>query len=785
MNFTQNRVLNVLSSSRNVRDFYSNNSLKNALLQKAITIAEFEKKVILVRNLKKASLVERLLIMQKAAKATKKVSAKLGIPTEFFAFLKNSDYLFSFFKELKRERVDINTLRQSDVYAGYDEHLSILEELQKTYFTMLKNSGFYDDISVCDEFEINFDFIKHYDEIHLQIDGILSKFDLEIISSIAKKCSVFLNFTSSKFNQKTVSSIAQISGLKFDIGKEYTLNLGQKEIVSQKETSKNHTIKIKEFSIRSLQCAYIFDEVSEFIRKGVDPKNIAVVLPDESFCETLVNLDENNMLNYAMGKSFKNENIYILLNALKTALDDGLAYSFDDAYLEKSSSLNSIISLLNYFKFPSEIYQRLLENYQQKCSFERFSELLWDIVNTLEISSDINEILKNEQFVLKQLLSDNEFSLDVILEIFLMKLKEISLSMVGGGEVTVLGILESRSKIYDAVVIVDFNDNLVPHPSQKEMFLSSSVRKKAGLISHLDRENLQRFYYESLINRAKFVSISYLSDEEHIVSRFARDFDICKDEKYPQDSYLQALNKESANLDLSLRDIILKHDFFSYPLSFSRLDTYNTCKRKYYYKYILKIGGYRNFADETKAKEFGSIIHECLRAYFSKFSDKFDKNEFYSILKSYKNRINLLDFELFKLKLDEFENIQNEHFGSGFKVIECEKTFTSKLCGIEITGKIDRIDRGLDYDLLIDYKTGAVNEKSFQLAFYEALYGKCESCYFSFLNNEFIKNGSNLDTLKECINSLKAEFSSEVCFERNPKACAYCDYALFCKKELK
>ena len=89
------------------------------------------------------------------------------------------------------------------------------------------------------------------------------------------------------------------------------------------------------------------------------------------------------------------------------------------------------------------------------------------------------------------------------MKFFLLNIARISIDDVGGGKISVMGILESRGMKFDGVIIVDFNDSFIPARSTNEMFLNSKVRQKAGLISYLERENLQRFYYESLINNAK------------------------------------------------------------------------------------------------------------------------------------------------------------------------------------------------------------------------------------------------------------------------------------------
>ncbi|WKW18152.1 PD-(D/E)XK nuclease family protein [Campylobacter fetus subsp. fetus] len=71
----------------------------------------------------------------------------------------------------------------------------------------------------------------------------------------------------------------------------------------------------------------------------------------------------------------------------------------------------------------------------------------------------------------------------------------------------------------------------------------------------------------------------------------------------------------------------LRHDFFATELSFSRLNTYLACKRKYYYRYILGIKEYRGF-DKDISSHLGSTIHSALQEYFSKFKTKFVKKSF-------------------------------------------------------------------------------------------------------------------------------------------------------------
>ncbi|EAK2797672.1 hypothetical protein FC656_08870, partial [Campylobacter jejuni] len=106
-------------------------------------------------NFHKASSYESLLLMQEACLKSKDLEKKLGISVEFFAFLKNNEYLFSFFKELSLEKKSIEDLKNNDYYATYNEHLEILDEVYKNYLALLEKNSFYDDLSLPKNYTLN------------------------------------------------------------------------------------------------------------------------------------------------------------------------------------------------------------------------------------------------------------------------------------------------------------------------------------------------------------------------------------------------------------------------------------------------------------------------------------------------------------------------------------------------------------------------------------------------------------------------------------------------------
>ncbi|WP_086247257.1 PD-(D/E)XK nuclease family protein [Campylobacter vicugnae] len=784
----QNNSLFVLSSSRNVRDFYSSKLNSNCLLPKAISIADFFNEAVYVPNRRYASQTECLLHMKDAVSKVKNISEILNIKNEFLLFLKNSNYLFSFFKELSREKRTISDLSIADTYSSYDEHLAILDNLGRIYKQNLTTLGLYDEITLSDCYEINSNFIGNFDKIEFRIDGNLSSLEWEILTKISSKTQLFIDVDCSKFNKKIIKEIVYFTNLNLEIGYNYNINLSNKTINNSSKIKTHSSINLKSFRLRSLQAAFVFDEISKMIRAGIEPQNIAVILPDESFALVLQNLDENNMLNYAMGKSLKNNPIYTLLHNLKEAIIQDINYEFNENYIKDIKTPNQIIATLNSFKLPTQIYIDIKNRFNSKVNYDSFENLIKSVLDTIKINLEINQIIAIELFNIKNLLSQIDLKFSEIFELFLLNFANKKESIVGGGLVTVMGILESRSRSYDGVVIVDFNDSFVPKRSQKEMFLSSSVRKNAGLISHSDRENLQRFYYESLINRAKIVSISYVKDDENMLSRFIKDFDNIVEITSPQSSYENALYQGGIAINLNPKEIIKTHNFFDSAISFSRLNTYLECPRRYYYKYIKNIKESR-FGNKD-ALEFGNIVHSALCEYFKKSPYNFDKNEFLNLYNNYENTTPTLKNELFKIKLDAFESEQNKHFKDGFSVKDCELSIKAEFNGVPIMGNIDRVDINGDDIWLIDYKTGNIVDKSLQLAFYQMLYlakfhKETKGYFYSLKDNKFVENKKSIDDLSYELNKLKEISNTQICFTQNTKNCNNCPYETLCLRGLK
>ncbi|EOG2478422.1 PD-(D/E)XK nuclease family protein [Campylobacter upsaliensis] len=792
--------LYVFSSSRKIKEYYQQSKGTNALIDQALSVAEFLDKICLSQGFR-ASAYEQLLLMQEACKKSQNLEQKLGISTEFFAFLKNNEYLFSFFRELALENKSIKDLQNSDYYASYNEHLEILDCVFQNYLNLLKRENLYDELSLPLSYTLNLDFLEDYESIIYDLEGFLSHFELSLLLQIAKHKELILRFKTSKFNLAYFKELPFLKDVNLKENYHYEFNITQ-NILLKKESLKPKSafVKVQQFELRILQAAFVLDEISSFIRAGLKAEDIVVITPDESFCDFLRLLDQNNMLNYASGVSIKESLFYQRLRSLyESANLDDLHFDDNKDYFNEAQNFDLHNSLLHYFELD---FKEFKEHFTKECEISYFETLIKQFL--ANENSELRLFVEKELFFIKNLLTNQKLNLKQILELFFIQISSFKQSYVGGGAVTAMGILESRGLSFDGVIVVDFNEDLIPKRSVNELFLNNEVRTKAGLISYEKRENLQRFYYEQLFKNAKKISICYVENEEKSRSRLLEDLEFRLDltKEFSQKAYLNALklNYKAKQIKLEPPQAPkLKHNLFATPLSYSRLTLFLESKRTYFYKYIKHLKEPRELKmdikeqnDRKRLKNLGIFVHRILELYYKHY-DFFDEKLFTSLLEKegQKEGLDALDLELLKIKFKEFAKKEQERFKQGYHIkhleLNIDKSIILEGQRIELTGKIDRIDSNERFgELILDYKSGKIPEKSYQLAFYKLLYDENAHAAFYDLNDFELKEGKDTKSifaLKEELEKLLKEVGKEIIFE-NEKS-DFCPYKLLYEKDLK
>lgn len=777
-------TLHIYPTSRALRTISQNQKETDGFLPTLMRMDEFEQRAILLENKIQIDPLQRILFLRKAANFDAFEDLKLDL--SLVRFFTKSDALFKFFEELSAENVSFDTLAEADAYAEFGTHLQILERLLENYYTLLENNGFTDKAFVPHHYRLNEGFLSTYESIEIHLEGYLSYFELSLLDAISKHVPLSIYYSTSKFNKKMQERFETL-GIPLPNNHRLHFSLTQKHILHEEKNETNIEAKVYAVEEREEQIAIAFREIDKMVHAGINPEDIVLILPDESFKEHFTLFDAHNNLNFAMGYDYSNGRIYKSLDAL---------YRYWQGRDDESKKL------LERYGFNLEEIDKISASKKVKTTdfFTLIDTLgLHDspLVNG-EKKEKFNERVQETYLHFIKVLEPEEMSLKEWLFLWLKSLSKVTMDDVRGGLVTVMGVLETRGVQFEGVVIVDFNDGVVPATSSKDQFLNSQVRAFANLPTKNDRESLQKQYYKRLLEEAKETSIIYSTSDNKLPSKFLYELGLEKAQQtqaqfdllYAQPSQLQ-----------EPKDPVVEHfDARTVTWSASRLKTFLDCKRKYYYRYIQKLQAKND--DELNE---GAFLHALLDHLHR------EKDSYVSKVEMQKNIDILLDkllpFEdaktnyqklLWKEKLQGFVDAQIEHFKMDWKVVEREKEFQGDIGGLKFKGRIDRIDQNTTHTLVLDYKSGSTKDaqktknletlNDLQMSIYQQMlsskYQNINLAFVKIFENGEIEEITALEEKNERLGDVIVKlkqtknFVAEKCDDL--QKCKWCEFALMC-----
>ncbi len=723
----------------------------------------------------------RLLAMHEASDFS--AFAALNIERNFFSFIQNSEYLFRFFEELSSEMVSIETLRSVDVYGEYEEHIAILGRLRERYGEICTREGWADRIFNSEHTVIQHDFLRNFETITIIVEGYLSRYEIALLRECAEHLEVVLHYNTTQYNRKMTERLHEM-GFELKEGREYRLSLSELRILFDKPLPANGRLTCEVFHTRLAQIGFIKASVEAFVREGIAPEKIAVVLPDEDAAQMLRVFDSEENFNFAMGEPFANSPLYRQIESITLYLDE-----MNVLNSERVKKINS--TALEWFK----------AHYPQKFTIGYLDEMVAlfeeDDETSLEIIRDEIQHIAHLSHALELM----EFR--AVLRIFINRLRQRSIDDVRGGKVTVMGLLETRGMAFDGVIVIDFNEGYVPHKSEKDLFLNTQTRQYAGLPSASDRESLQKHYYAMLFNRAKKVAIGCVQNAESVPSRFLLQLGIKSTRA--QYRYEEVLFPAPSFHERSVEVIEGEYDFTTHLLSASGIKTFLSCKRSFYYRYIEHIREHELPRDLSEERDIGNELHAALDkvyAFNNSYSTPSAIKEALAGIWKEQIKDDPLERHMKRLwidKLDRFYEYEVARFEAGAKVLYREKELTREVEGIQLAGRVDRIDLKEGKLEVIDYKSGNFpdtdkepkeSDVDYQLSVYALLaseLGEIGKCGYYDLGNGELKFERYLDEkiakLREILRHLASQkqWKWEMCEELS--RCRYCPYAYLCNRE--
>ena len=769
------KQLHIYPTSRALRELSSRYKEGNTLLPTLMRMDEFEKRAILLKDSIEIDKLQRILLLREAANFTEFKNLKLEL--SLVKFFTKSDAIFKFFEELASENVNFTTLAEADAYAEFASHLEILEKLLLNYKQLLDKNGYIDKAFIPNSYILNDDFLKNFNNIEIHLEGYLSHFELSLLNEISKITSLSIHYTTSKFNYKMQERFEAI-GIKLPNNYHIHFSLSNKKILTKEVNNRHIEAKVLCVEERDEQVAMAFREIEILVQSGLNPKDIVLILPDENLKEHFMLFDSHNNLNFAMGYDYSKGKIYKYLDALYRYWQ-----SFDD-----SSRV-----LLEVYGLNVEDIGKFLPT--KKVKHTEFFAMLETLGLKEKEKSKSYERVEEKYMHFIKVLETQELSLKEWLFLWLKSLSKVTLDDVRGGKITVMGVLETRGINFDGVVIVDFNEGVVPASSSKDQFLNSTVRAFANLPTKNDREALQKQYYKRLLEQSQKAIVLYTSSDNKLPSKFL--YELGLDSVSQTQSQFNLLYNQKSKL-IEQEPKVVEFDPLSTVWSASRLKIFLECKYHYYYRYILKI-------DQKQQNEMneGQFLHLVLEKLFNEHSHYNNKNEMQKNLdmlidtlhprKGAKAQYQKL---LWREKLKGFVETQLNHFQAQWRVIAREQEFQANINGLEFKGRIDRLDQSQTATLVLDYKSGRVEKEpkelnpekitDFQMPIYnELLKGKYQNISLAYL--KILENGDmqevkhleqRVELLKEHIELLKktTSFTLQKCDES--KKCRFCEDTL-------
>lgn len=759
-------------TSRAVREAKKRYGDREGFLPQMMRIDEFEKRAILVEGASLVDKNERILILREAVEGIE--AERLHIDKTLLRFLSDSEAFFRFFEELGVENVSMQRLAEADAYAEFAEHIALLARLRERYRTLLHERGLIDKEELPEKYRLNLSYIASFDEIVVEAEGYFSCFEMRLFTDIAAHVPLFVRLRTHRFMHKMIDRFAE-AGIVLPEEAETTISLGEKRVVSAKEKPVRIEAKTIAVEERLEQAAAIMAEVDEMVRSGIAPEAIAVVVPDETFAEVLRRFDRAGNFNFAMG-------IGLTRFAYFRALD---------RLLER---------MKNPFADTDETPEALgvAEDWRERLAIGRTGiEVFFKALDTVmplppKRAVDKIETLKEryEKIFENYRLEPTEW-----LALWRQALAEVSLDDIGGGKVTVMGVLETRAAAFEGVVIADFNEAYVPARSSKERFLNTQVRRFAKLPTREDREALQKHYYVRLLEKARKATIVYATSDARLPSRFLYELGLTEGVRVRYG--FDILYPNMPVIATRQGDPKVAFDATAHAWSASRLKCFLECRRKYFYKYIAKI-------DPLPLEEplEGSVVHAVLQRVHSEVAED-EAVLIERIEKAFAQTVPL-DTPLYRFKtalwsdmLRGYAKAQAAHFAEGWRVAAREEAFVCEIAGLRFEGRIDRIDTKADRTLLIDYKTGTVPnltktfdpEKTvdYQMAIYASAKGIEEESALVyckvFEEGEFVPVThltERIEALHDRLEEIKSMRYLEATRCEEEQRCRYCDYALLC-----
>lgn len=414
-------------------------------------------------------------------------------------------------------------------------------------------------------------------------------------------------------------------------------------------------------------------------------------------------------------------------------------------------------------KLSSSFLTSLYSQEEPKRFLDRLVQMLEDFVKKHALPSIEKEIYFHVTSVLKSLKLDLEtanieLSYSVVTDLFKTALSVEQVAFYGEPlmGLQVMGILETRTLDFENVILTTVNEGVLPSGKSNNSFIPYDIRRYYQMPVHNERDAIYAYHFFRLLQRARNIHLIYNNTSGGVggkeKSRFIRQI-----ENEWEGESVTISEKESSvaaagnSLDvfakvekskLLKRDIL---DFLQRGVAPTALSDYVRNPLDFYFNRILRVREENELEEVIGYATLGVVVHDVLEALYTPFIGSFPaKGDFEEMAKSVSDLLeakfrehykkgqlnqgkNLLVLQVARtmilnfLKVDEMKSQEYLLKGTSIKLMsleeKMERTVHLKQLNIDVkfVGKADRIEKRGNDIYIVDYKTGAVEQKDLEI----------------------------------------------------------------------
>jgi CRISPR/Cas system-associated exonuclease Cas4 (RecB family) len=310
--------------------------------------------------------------------------------------------------------------------------------------------------------------------------------------------------------------------------------------------------------------------------------------------------------------------------------------------------------------------------------------------------------------------------------------------------IQLMGFLETRCLDFDHLILLSFNDAVLPGNSHRHSFIPYTLRKGFGLPVIEQRNAMYAYYFYRLIQRAKKITLVYDSRSDGLsggeVSRYvtqlkyeAKHIDLLEKQGvfHFEPSQVQPISIVKQGVVMQKIEKMLTGKLIS-P---SALNRYLECKLSFFFKYIEGINEADELREEIDHLIFGKVAHKALETLYTPFVGqeitaeaiaqllKNDRLLMESLRKALEveyfkkgtfdlNGKNLLVFEVLKKYIQRV--LRYDQQIAPILLLSLEKKYVRSIpvqvngreIMVQYGGTVDRLDQVNGKIRVVDYKTG-------------------------------------------------------------------------------